>query len=262
MPKLVAVTPESHGAKRWLPLSSYRFAAGQIAIPLVAMELPKAMLSMPIALIRDNEQKYFPVGLAGITPGKNLFVADDGHWRARYVPAVVRGYPFRLARREDHLLLCVDEDSGLVTDGPEGEPFFSEDGSPAPKVKETLDFLGQVERNRAATVEACSQLERHGCVKPWTVTVKSNEAEQPIQGLFHVDATALNALPDETFLELRGTGALLLAYCQLLSEEQLQVLGRLADALAKAAVAPPRDNGELDLSFFSRSETLHFGGPN
>ena|GEM_PF-6732518 len=40
-----------------------------------------------------------------------------------------------------------------------------------------------------------------------------------MEGLYRVDEAALNALPDETLLTLRKTGALPLAYAQALLDE-------------------------------------------
>jgi len=61
---------------------------------------------------------------------------------------------------------------------------------------------------------------------------------------------------------LRDAGALLCAYCQLLSMQHLQTLGQLAAVHAKAdaqaQAALPTKNGELDLSFLEGSETFKF----
>ncbi len=83
-----------------------------------------------------------------------------------------------------------------------------------------------------------------------------------MEGLFRIDEAALNQLPAEAPIELRNTGALLCAYCQLLSIQHLQTLGQLAaahaQAEAKAQASLPTQNGELDLSFLYGSETLKF----
>ena len=49
-----------------------------------------------------------------------------------------------------------------------------------------------------------------------------------MEGLYRVDEAALNALPDETLLTLRKTGALPLAYAQLFSMNQLAMLPKAA----------------------------------
>ena len=78
--------------------------------------------------------------------------------------------------------------------------------------------------------------------------------------MFQIDEAALNALPDEAFLELRRAGALLIAYGQLLSMQHLPLLGQLADAHAKAAAPLPTQGKDIDLSFLSEGEMFKFDG--
>ena len=141
MPNYVPVSKENHASKRWTRFESYAFANKETFLPLVAAELPKAVTAFPIAFIQQNNA-FFPVALLSLEQGKNLFVAANGQWVGAYVPSALRSYPFKLARTENtQLVLCIDQDSGLVTDGPEGESFFDETGSPSEQVKAVLDFL-------------------------------------------------------------------------------------------------------------------------
>ena len=61
-------------------------------------------------------------------------------------------------------------------------------------------------------------------------------------------------------------GALVLAYCQLLSMQHLPLLGELAKAHAQAEYAAAEaarkieTNGELNLEFLNSSDSLNFGG--
>ena len=67
---------------------------------------------------------------------------------------------------------------------------------------------------------------------------RADEGERPISGLHRVDEAALRALPDETFLNLRKTSALPIAYTQMLSMGQLGMLEHLARVRTQAAAAP------------------------
>lgn len=258
MPKIEALSAERHAHKRWQHYSSYDFARADAVTPLVAAEFPKAVMSLPIAFLLQGDA-YVPVAVLGLEPGKNLFVAQNGRWIGQYVPAALRGYPFVLLRNGEQLLMCVDEESGLI--GDEGQPLFDAEGKLAEAAQGLLDFLVQVEQSRARTAAACAALARHGCIRPWTITHKLDaENERRIEGLFQVDEAALNALPDEAFLELRRAGALLIAYGQLLSMQHLPVLGQLADAHAKAAAPLPTQGKDIDLSFLSEGEMFKFDG--
>ncbi len=82
-----------------------------------------------------------------------------------------------------------------------------------------------------------------------------------MEGLFQVNESVLNGLTDEAFLELRKTGALALAYAQLLSLQKLPLLGEMAalraaeDARQRSALEP---FGGVDLSMLDKDGTFGF----
>jgi hypothetical protein len=259
MPNYQVISKNHFGNKRWLRYSSYAHAEREAVMPLSAAEMPKALLSLPVGFIRQGES-YVPAAVLNLQQGKNLFVAPNGTWAGRYIPAAFRSYPFVLARTEDgQRVLCIDEDSGLIGDGPDGEAFFDETGEPAKAIRDVMDFLTQLEQSRLATAATCEVLARHELLQPWPITIQGDSGEQKVEGLFRIDEAKLNALSAEALQEVRDAGGLTMAYCQLLSMQQLPALGQLAQAHAKAAqqvaAPPPR---ELDLDFLSKSETISF----
>lgn len=260
MPRLVAISRTQHADKRWLPYTSYAFAAGDALAPLVAAELPAAALRLPIGFAVRGDA-FVPVAVQGLVAGRNLFVGPDGRWLGGYVPAVYRSHPFHLAKSAaGQEVLCFDEDSAVLGEGAEGEPFFADDGQPARRIAEMLAFLQKLDASRRATAHLCAALYRHGVLQPWPITVKGEAGEQRVDGLFRIDEAAFNALPGEALLELRAAGALPVVYCQLLSMQCLPVLGQLAAAHARPAAPAPAPAAKPDPDFFSRSETISFGG--
>ncbi|MFP5481887.1 MAG: SapC family protein [Gammaproteobacteria bacterium] len=261
MPHFQPVSLTTHAAKRWRRYGSYAFAAQDAVAPLVAHELPRALLHLPIAFVAQGEQ-LMPVAVLGLQPGRNLFVAPDGRWLGGYTPAAYRGFPFQLAGTPDgQQVLVFDADSGLLSDT-EGEPFFDEEGQPAKPVKAVLDFLSQVQANRVATQRICQLLVHHGVVQPWPITVKGAQGEQQVQGLHRIDEARLNQLDGAALQALQQAGALPVAYCQLLSMQHLATLGQLAQAHAQLQAhtpLPTTAKGELDLEFLNRDGTLSFG---
>lgn len=248
MPTVTPITPSRHAAMRWRRHDSYAFAADRAVIPLVGAELARAAPAFPIAFIRKGEG-FVPAAVLGLEPNRNLFVAPDGRWIVSYVPSALRGCPFLLRRTQDgRQMLCVDEASGLVSGGPEGERFFEDDNTPAPAVRQIMDFLTQVEQNRAVTAASCAALQATNLIEPWPIARKSDQGERKLEGLFRMNEAALNALDDEAFLSVRKSGALPLAYAQLLSMQQLRVLGELAAARAPRTQQVPLGQ-DLDLSW-------------
>lgn len=260
MPNIQAISREHHAGTRWQRYSGYRFAAQDAVAPLAAQEFPRAAMMLPIAFM-PSEGGFIPVAVQGLKAGQNLFVAADGRWLGAYVPAAYRSYPFRLATTEEGTqVLCIHEDSGLVTEGPEGEPFFNEDGTPSKPVADVLDFLNKVQANREVTVRICGLLQRHGLIQPWPIRLQGPEGEQNIEGLHRIDEAAFNALPAEAFMELREAGALPIVYCHLLSMQHLQLLVKLAEAHAKVGQPlPTTPSGDLNLDFLNQSGTITFG---
>ena len=79
MPTFQAISSTTHADKRWKRYDSYAFAAHDALAPLVAQELPRAVLHLPIAFVAQDGQ-FTPVAVLGIQPGQNLFVAPEGRW--------------------------------------------------------------------------------------------------------------------------------------------------------------------------------------
>ena len=259
MPNIQVISRERHAQQRWQRHTSYAFSAHEALVPLAAAELSTAAMGLPLAFI-EQQGAFVPVAVLGLQAGSNLLVGADGRWAGAYIPAALRGYPFRLAHTEDgQQVLCIDEESGLVTAGPGGERFFNDDAQPAQATLDILNFLTQIGQSRAAAAVACAALARHQLIRPWPITLQNDGGEQQIDGLFQVDEAALNQLAGEALQELARAGALAVAYCQLLSMQHLPLLGQLARARAQAAAPAAPPARDLDLEFLNSSGTIGFG---
>ena len=252
MPRFVVISRERHEQKRWLRFNGYGFAAADAQAPIVVAELARAALSMPCAFL-EQSGRYTLVAVLSVIPGRNMFVGPGGRWLCPYVPAWLRAYPFRMFPEQgtDKVVLCVDEESGLVVErGAAGEEFFDAEGNPAPALKPVFDALMEVERSRRVTDLAVAALAQAGVIRPWQIKVKTDQGNQAIGGLHGVDAAALSALPDDDFVKLRTTSALPIAYAQMLSAGQLGVfehLGRLHQPAPVAALPESIDSLFADL---------------
>jgi hypothetical protein len=148
-------------------------------------------------------------------------------------------------------------DSGLVGEQFE-QPFFEADGEPAKVMRDVLEFLQQVRNNHQLTQRVCAVLHAEGLIVPWPLTLRDDSGEQVVQGLYRIDESALNTLDSETLARIHQAGALPVAYCQLLSMQHIQMLGKLAEARRKLSTSLPiNDKGELDLEFLNE-DTINF----
>ena len=258
MSTMMPITPEHHRAKRWLRPSSYAFAAKDSVAPLVASELAQAALALPIGFANQGED-FVPVALVGLTPDQSLFVSADSLWQGHFVPSAYRFHPFALLpASEGREVLCIDEDSGLVTDGPEGEPFFGDDGEPSKVVADIFSALQETSTHRTATRSVCALLKAHELIQPWPITVQTSSGDQQVEGMYCINEEALDALTDAAFLELRASRGLTVAFCQLLSMQHLPALKQMAAARAAASLPMAKPSTGPGLEVLDHDRPLDF----
>lgn len=258
MTKLLPVSPENCANKSWLPLSGYGFAAGTQFASIVAAELAKAVHALPLVFVQQANS-FQLVALLSLGPGENLFVDSKGLWQGAYIPACFRGHPFRLAKAPDgsnNILLCVDEDSGLVTGG-NRTPFFDAEGKLTKPTQQIFEFLQSVWQNMHPTQQAVTALANAGLLAPWPLRVKVGQKEIAVQGLLRIDEGKLYSMEEQAFLQLRKTLALPMAYAQLFSMANVQILVRLAQIRAEQK---PQAPAEVDLNkLFGQEDLISFG---
>ena len=251
MPKFVPVTPAAFTDKHWTPPSDYRFTAKDTICPLVLHELPKAHLSLPIAIAYINKQPV-PVAVQGIQPQTNLLIDQKGQWIGRYLPASYRSYPFMLGQtKEGQPILFFDQDSGLLAEDT-GKRFFEDDGKFSEPVTAMLKLLLTLQQQRKQTETICTLLHDKQLIQPWTIKPDTDTDPVSLKGLFRIDEQALNGLDKDSFEEIRQSGALPLIYCQLLSMQHLQALITAAAQQNKQVVEAP----DIDKLFGEKNDQL------
>lgn len=216
---LAPLRHEQHAGLRLLPLTEFNFAKELLIAPIVIDEIADAAREYPIVFPRSSA---LPAVLLGTQQGSNSYVAKDGSWKASYVPAHIRHYPFTLARidksddGEDRLAVMIDVDSPMLS-STNGDPLF-EDKTLSTTANRSVDLLRAIWQRRAVTRSAVEAIERAGLLVEKTIRVKRPGFEDArLSGLRVVDEKALNSLSDGAFNVLRKSGALPLVYAHLLS---------------------------------------------
>lgn len=264
MPSYRALSKNAHAGQRLKRNSSHAFANGEALAPLVKQELAKACMGLPIAFVQTGNT-FAPMAVQGFEPGKNLCVGPNGQWLGNYIPALYRGYPFALL--PDHngqLALCFDSDSQLVNEV-EGEALFDANGQPSQAIQNVLNFLNQIEQDRKLTQRLCQSLAEHKLLQPWPIKVQiEGGMEKSIAGLLRIDEAALNQLGHTALQALQRSGALAIAYMQLLSMQHVGTLANLSRVQANfqqdqgGQALAGETSGELDLEFLNASGTFSF----
>jgi len=236
--QVVALNVRRHAALRLRALPGFAHAAGLHMAALMQAEIVRASALYPIVFVEDRDNDTFrPMALLGLVQGENLFVDPAGQWRASYIPAVVRAYPFALARahRPDRFTVCIDADSEQfsVTDG---TPLFDDAGLPTAALEEAKGYLGSLWRMQLHTDAFARALAERNLFTPFTVGVQRGDRTLEVSGAYVINEQRLEGLPDERVLELRQRGWLSSAYAHLTSLLQMERL--------ESAAVPPTGAGQ------------------
>lgn len=253
MSNIKVVSVENHSDKRWLRNKNHAFTAKDAACILGAEELPKAILNLPVGFTKVEEQ-YIPVAVLGLQQGQNLVVDAAGRWFSPYMPAAYRCYPFSVAEKDGQRYLCIDEDVGLSAIPDEGEAFFDSKGQVTQDVVGILNSLCAHLDSKNRTGALCGSLDDLNLIEPWPISYSISDQTKEVKGLFRINEKLLNELSAESFVSLRDSGALILAYCQLLSMVHINSLIILSQNRNSA----PAANRELNLDGIADSGSISF----
>jgi hypothetical protein len=235
MPQWQAVTKTDHLETGWTRFKDYRHAAQDALAPVMVAEMPQLLPVYPLCFsVNPSDNTYQFVAVLSLQAGLNLFLDSSLQWQAPYIPAHYRSYPFNLLpNSKGQLTLCFDGESDLVQiPAQQGQVrLFKNDGEISDELQQILDFLTQCLRNRQVTQALVNQLAEHNLIQPWDLKSRSlDDNPKPVKGLYHIDEPALKDLAPEYLSALAKSGALALAYAQLLSEARLQDFARRFEA--------------------------------
>lgn len=253
MPNAVAISYSAHAHKSWFGPSNHNFVARDPLIPIGMKEVLEAVLHLPVAFV-ETAQGLRLVVVLGFDPNRSLMVNAAGQWLSPFRPVRIRTHPFTLAPLPNgEFGLCLWEDSGLVGAEGAGHPFFTPDGALFSTVQQVMETLVAAEKAKAVAAALAKELFEAGVLCPWEIMLPDGDGVRKVEGLMQIDEQKFRALDDETFLKLRRSGGLTLAYCHLLSiQNMVQLVKRYhEDRLIKSAPPPP-PTMELDFSSFGR----------
>ena len=225
--QLEAMRVDRHGHLRLRKLADYRFAAGESQVPLVFSEMLEA--AKHFVIVFPNASPERPVALLGDQRGRNRFVDESGQWKAAYLPAYLRRYPFTLAMADDgpddRYAVLLDRSAPHLSPE-EGEPLF-EGGEPAGSgpVADAMAFLQRFQREADAVADHFRPLEEAGVLVERSLDVRrGGEIARRIGGVRVVDRERLAGLNDATLSAWARNGLLEAVHAHLLSLSNLRRL--------------------------------------
>jgi hypothetical protein len=227
---VVPVGPERHGTRRWRRFTSYSFARPLRDVAVVLAEIEPAASAFPLVFKKKNESWDVLALLAVSDSTRGIFVTRDGNWRGTYVPSGLRAYPFiaETTGADGQNALMIDESSGLVTDDPQDELFFDENGQVARALTEVITFFQTRAASQVETRVAAKALADAGVLTE--LTPSFGMTAEDAAGYWVVDLARFTALPEHLIADLWAVGALRLAQAQLVSMYHLGWIARATSA--------------------------------
>lgn len=219
------ITKEAHLNIKIKPIDNFDFVAKTHIASIMVHEFSRASSIYPIVFLEDKEQDQFrPVVLVGIEEGENLFVQDD-KWKASYVPAIVRRYPFALAEtvEKGRYTVCIDEESVFVNEK-EGQALFGDDGEAGEVLDRVKQYLTELQQMEQFTNEFCDFMKANNMFTPLNMKIRVGNEVKNINGAYVINEERFNSLSDEKFLELREKKYISVTYAHLSSLAQIERL--------------------------------------
>lgn len=241
--------PLSHEKHRSLGVSQvanpFSFLADTHLVPLTVDEFGLAAVCYPI--IFDTQTKT-PLAVMGLRPGMNVFLGADGSLDPEvYLPAFARRYPFLpvmagsgqapqqppAGAEGDRVLVCIDRAAKMLSSTPE-LPFFEGD-QPSRYTQDAIQFCREFDMLGRRTQEFVKLMDEHNLFELTPLALPKAKPDgtpdEPMKlgEYLRISEQKLNALPKETFLELRDKGVTAVMHAHLLS------LGLWPKILSRAA---------------------------
>ena len=236
----VPVNPGRHTGVSVDATDSYAFSAGVNAVPLMAVEFPRASAEYAIVFTAEGDD-VMPAVVLGIRNEQNLYLSSDAHWKADYIPAFIRRYPFVFSSNTDGrtLTLCIDESHPGVNREGRGGALFGADGKPTAYVEKVLEFLKEYQAHFERTKAFARRAKELGLLEPMQANVTTPKGEKmALNGFMVVSRDKLRNLPAETLAQLAKNDELELLYLHLASMRNFnEVKDRLIGTLAEQPVA-------------------------
>lgn len=208
----------------------YSFASEAHFVMLTAVEFPQACREYPILFSATDDGTVRPLALLGIQQGENLYVDETGAWKASYIPAYVRRYPFIPAETgSPELPVCFDQAfDGLNIE--EGQRIFDESGEQTEYCRHIQAFILDYQNQQPPTAAFAEKLKELGLFRHMDATFELNDGRKfVLQGFLVVDEEKLARLGDVAVLDLFRKGYLGLIYAHLAS---IGNISRLVDLKA------------------------------
>lgn len=212
------------------PVRDWSVAADVNAMFIATAEFGDACAEYPIVFVdagkdaQSGKQQVAPIAVFGVLDKQNLY-AEGGQWRAHYRPALLRAYPFGIARQDDQRVIVVMEEGYDGWSKTEGQPLFDAEGKPSEFLAGMRDQLEKLETEIQRTRLFGNLLIDAGLLQPMRFDATLPDGKTvSVDGFMTVDEKKLAELPDAKVLEFHKNGALGLIHAHQISLRHMRRL--------------------------------------
>jgi hypothetical protein len=217
--------------------SSFMVTVGEFAE--LARDYPILFVQAPPDA--QGRAQVAPVAVFGLVAKENLFVRD-GVWQSDYIPALLRAYPFTMARVEggsDWAVVIDRSWEGFSTT--EGARLFDDQGQATEVLTNAHKLVMEIETDIERTRLACLRLLELKLLKSMRFEATLPNGEKlAVEGFLTLDDDAFSKLPDATLGELQRNGLMYVLYAHKVS---LNNMRRLVERRTKLAAAAAERQG-------------------
>lgn len=225
MTNIIPLDKKNHKNYKIKPDKSYAHTKSQHIALIQVHEFVAAAIHYPIVFVKNAETGEFrSVVMLGLEPNENLF-SQNNSWNAQYVPTSIKGYPFLIT--PDTMSLCINTESPLINEN-EGMSLFNDEGKETDFLKSTKQLLANFIAQTPVTESFIKHISSKKLISPFNISIEINKKQEKkydLNGVYAIDNSKLQDLPDDEFLTLKKAGYLPAIYAHLTS---LGTISRLA----------------------------------
>ena len=191
---------EKHAKLKYKPVKGFAFASKLPLSLLGGSEVAEASKSFPIVFPEKDSKNVpmLPMALFSFKVDENPFVGEDGQWKADYIPAHIRRYPFMFAqipKKDKQFAVMIDKDAPQF-DEKQGQPMFDDEKKPKDVVIQARTFLTRLQQDLDRTLQTVSLLEEQDVLVSRQFKITKGDKSANVRGFRVIDTEKLAKLDD------------------------------------------------------------------
>ena len=226
----VSIDRDLHRTKKLqLPVTDWSVCAGMNSTFLAATEFGDACREYPVVFVNAGKDEQgqpvvAPIAVLGVSQDENLFVEQKA-WRGRYMPAVLRAYPFCTGRIDnERFAVCLDSAWSGLSDS-EGQALFTAEGTPSALLEAAQKQLEAFETEVQRTQLLCRKLVELDVLRDMRIDATFGDGRKhSVDGFLTVEQERMAGLSDAQVLDLHKSGVMGLIHAHWLSLGNMRLL--------------------------------------